>query len=110
MKTKNKNIILEKYSNGFFGGKWKEDDYVKTVSQIVAKAFSKYDEYINDLDNTFIPKKWYSFESLFKKNGKLKPENIKIRGAGTKNTHIVFDLYEELDEETSKKVVYRRSK
>jgi hypothetical protein len=95
------NIITEKYHRKI--GFWNADKASKSVASMLKDAIK--DEYVNEFNDSFVPKKWFNFKKIFKS----KPE-IEISSFGASNCKIRLLYTIEMNQDETFKLVYGDSK
>ena len=99
--SSDRNLIYEKYGTSLT--RWNADKFSDTCRKIIIRDFD-YGEAADEFDDTFVPKKWFSWKNVFKK---LKGEQISVEGAGVRNgcrAEVTFSY--DLDEEEFRGLVF----
>lgn len=99
--SSDRNLIYEKYGTSLT--RWNADKFSDTCRKIIIRNFD-YGEAADEFDDTFVPKKWFSWKNVFKK---LKGEQISVEGAGVRNgcrAEVTFSY--DLDEEEFRGLVF----
>lgn len=99
--SSDRNLIYEKYGTSLT--RWSADKFSDTCRKIIIRNFD-YGEAADEFDDTFVPKKWFSWKNVFKK---LKGEQISVEGAGVRNgcrAEVTFSY--DLDEEEFRGLVF----
>lgn len=95
------NIITEKYHRNI--GFWTANKASKSVASMLKNAIK--DEYVNEFNDSFVPKKWFDFEKLFE----LKPK-IEISSFGASNCKIRLLYTISMNQDETFKFIYGDSK
>lgn len=99
--SSDRNLIYEKYGTSLT--RWSADKFSDVCRKIIIRDFD-YGEAADEFDDTFVPKKWFSWKNVFKK---LKGEQISVEGAGVRNgcrAEVTFSY--DLDEEEFRGLVF----
>ena len=62
--SSDRNLIYEKYGTSLT--RWSADKFSDTCRKIIIRNFD-YGEAADEFDDTFVPKKWFSWKNVFKK-------------------------------------------